>query len=71
MSREQLVSIARRNIEHHAAGTQDQADGVVEEQEVRLQQRAEALGEMEALYFQQMDNDVDAFAVERFFELFG
>lgn len=30
MSREQLVSIARRNIDHHAAGTQDQADGVMQ-----------------------------------------
>ncbi len=30
MSRKQLVSIARRNLAHLAAGTQDQADGVAE-----------------------------------------
>ena len=30
MSREQLVEIARRGIEHHREGTQDQADGIVE-----------------------------------------
>lgn len=30
MSREQLVSVARRGLAHRAAGTQDQADGVLE-----------------------------------------
>jgi nitrite reductase/ring-hydroxylating ferredoxin subunit len=30
MSREQLVSVARRSLAHRAAGTQDQAEGVVE-----------------------------------------
>ena len=30
MSREQLVTIAKRNLAHKAAGTQDQADGVVQ-----------------------------------------
>jgi phenylpropionate dioxygenase-like ring-hydroxylating dioxygenase large terminal subunit len=30
MSREQLVSIARRSLEHRAAGTQDQAAGIVQ-----------------------------------------
>lgn len=30
MSREQLVSIAKRNLAHREAGTQDQADGVVQ-----------------------------------------